>query len=103
MELVMGHLLVPLQGGLFEARPFGQGRNPVTGVRESALMILRGTQGFLSQAEYDDPAHDAQFPDHPVSQVRHALRSLMTAWDLCVTRPAPLPATREIFLSQLGC
>lgn len=47
-----------------------------TGLRESIRLVKAGLSGdprlFLPQSEYDDPAHDAAFPAHPLSAVRAA-------------------------------
>ena len=39
---------------------------------------------FPSQAEYDDPAHDALFAEHPLTLVRGALRWLIADAELQV-------------------
>ncbi len=111
-ELVMGHLLVPLRDGLLEVRMLGGGKDPTTGVRESVLMIMQEKLvdvgkdpsvefKFPSQSTYDDPAHDAQFPGHPLSQVRAALRSVIT--DLRVEAPPPPRDRGVVELSRMGC
>jgi hypothetical protein len=66
-EIVMGHLLIPVAGGLFEVRAICGGG--MTGLRESMLLMaaipkpVEGEAQFLSQRQYDDPRHDAMFPE----------------------------------------
>jgi hypothetical protein len=69
--------LVPLRRGLFEIRVLAG--DSLTGLRE-ALLVDRtiaslgdGEVPALSQAEIDDPAHDAAVPQHALSRVRAAL------------------------------
>ncbi|MEI8257808.1 MAG: hypothetical protein WCJ30_19200, partial [Deltaproteobacteria bacterium] len=95
-ETVMGHLLVPTREGMVEFRAIAKAG--VTGMRETTLL---GQALNASPAEgpaevmarlgtrfYDDPAHDAQFPDHPLTRVRSALRWLTTESGLAVSAPA---------------
>lgn len=103
VEIVMGHLLVPLADGLFEARVTA--RDPNTGMRESALM-MRALQtapdrdpaaAMPTRAEIDAPAHDDLMPEHSLSRVRRALRWMTADAGLTVTRPAePLPSPRIV-------
>lgn len=104
-EIVMGHLLVPLKGGLFEARLVaGDG---MTGMRESLLLAKQGDleKGIktLRQADYDDPARDADFPDHALSRTRAALRWAMNDAGLRVLEPAAAAKGGEVELSKLEC
>lgn len=100
-ELVMGHLLVPLAGGLFEARVAGRGSVASTGYRESAVFLEKGARGFLPQPVYDDAALDARFPGHPLTLVRSALRTLIGS--LHVVQPAPTRAWDRVRFASLGC
>lgn len=85
-ETVMGHLLIPLAQGLFEFRMFKHAE--MSGLRES--MLTGGQVGAaednleralarrdIDQASFDDPVHDVQFPEHPLSTVRAAQRWLL--------------------------
>jgi hypothetical protein len=103
-ESVMGHTLVPIARGLFEARWMCVEQS-ATGMRESVLMLMAdartGTKSFPSQAQYDDPAHDAQFPSHPLSRARTAKR-----WHegrLRVLQPPLQQPDGEVVLAPLGC
>lgn len=101
-EIVMGHTLVPVQGGLFEARWLC--RAQMTGFRESVLMLQLSPNEepqFRSQAEYDDGAHDAQFPQHAVSIARSVKRWHLDQ-RLRITKPGA-PHAREVALAPLGC
>lgn len=90
-EVVMGHTLVPVRRGLFEARwLFTAG---LTGYRETMLHAQqdRGTDeepSRLSQQAMDDSAHDASFPEHPLTLAR-AARSWHAHGRLRVTEPPP--------------
>lgn len=97
-EVIMGHTLVPVRGGLFEARWLGVARE--TGLRESMIMLRRDpdlqAKSFPPQAVYDDPAFDALLPAHVLSVVRAAKRWHVEA-GLEVKRP-PEPPELEIGL-----
>jgi hypothetical protein len=105
-ELVMGHLLVPLRRGLFEVRVLAG--DAMTGLREALLVdrLIAAAQGgevpVLSQAEIDDPAHDAACPQHALSRVRAALAGFRTRATLRVAEPAA-SIDGERVLRQLGC
>ena len=80
-EIMLGHLLVPLASGLFEARVVTA--DTMTGVRETALMMLFSQQdgkpldelaGSIDTRRFDDPEHDEKFPEHCLSQARASLR-----------------------------
>lgn len=103
-EAVMGHTLVPVADGLFEARWLMHARE--TGFRESMLLVQQppgedGAPQMLSQRAMDDPAHDASFPMHPLSLAR-AARS-WHADKICVTKPAPRSLTGARVIDGLGC
>lgn len=101
-EALSGTLMVPLAQGFMEIGAIAQAA--VTGVRESVLMLQRpGELGFLSQAEYDDPAHDALFADHPLSLARGALRWLLADAGIEVTEPAVEPPEGERPIEVAGC
>ncbi len=108
-EVVMGHLLVPLRKGLFEVRVIC--RDSFTGLRETALLDARmaesppGTDapGGLRQADYDDPMHDAAFPEHALSRTRAALHWLLSEADLRVLERSEAKGVGEVELTKLGC
>ncbi len=75
IELVMGHLLIPVETGLLEIRCLG--RAETTGGRECVLMMKEGGE-FLTQAQYDDPCHDAAFAEHVLSRTRHGLQAVLS-------------------------
>jgi hypothetical protein len=111
-EFVMGHLLVPIRAGLFELRLLA--RADMTGVRESMLVapVIRDAAAAgedpiaaaqrLKQPYFDDPAHDARFPDHPLSRIRSALAWVLERSDLEVTEPAEPPDDGELVFDDLG-
>ena len=46
---------------------------PTTGIREAVIanqLLAKGTPMSEFAVQFDDPAYDAQFPDHPLSQSR---------------------------------
>jgi hypothetical protein len=112
LEVVMGHLLVPLRSGLFEFRVVARNSGP-TGVRENALfqramqeanVKTRGEmEALVNRLTPDDPRHDALFPDHPLTVVRDLLRTLAAPGVIEVSQPAPLPPAGEVVLPELGC
>jgi len=85
-----------------------------TGVRESVLSIIETTRdpgrfseanpfGGMRQSNYDDPRHDAQFPQHCLSRVRAALGALRETWKLEVRARSPEVTAGEHELSDLAC
>ncbi len=110
-EMLMGHLLVPVRRGLLELRVLAPCR--MTGVRESMLFdaAMKASAGEhpeaimkrLGQKHYDDPEHDARFPDHPLSRVRAELRALLEEGVVAVTEPDEPPPEGEALLPSLGC
>jgi hypothetical protein len=105
-EVVMGHLLVPLMGGLLEVRWVARELG-MTGLRESMLGALmmqkKGEMGFLSQAEMDDPVHDEKFAQHPISRARAAARLVLETTGIEISDPDDVAAGCEIELEELGC
>lgn len=111
-EFVMGHLLVPIRAGLFELRLLA--RADMTGLRESMLFdpILHDARTAdedplaaakrLGQAYFDDPAHDPDFPDHPLSRIRRALAWVLERSDLEVTYPPEPFEDGELAFPDLG-
>ncbi len=112
-ELIMGHLLLPLQQGLFEARVLCA--DETTGLRESLLVAqkmreLETTDDQVveamtnaRQADFDDRQYDAMFPGHVLTRTRAALRWFADEANLLVTE-APAPHTRgEVELLHLDC
>lgn len=115
IEAVVGNLLIPLATGLIDITIFQHTQD--TGYRESALLNL-ALQKYpgetpqklarrLGQAYFDEPAHDAQFPNHPLSCVRAAVRwlLLLPKEQFEITAPAaPLPPVgAEVELRAVGC
>lgn len=101
LEMVMGHLLFPTAHGLFEVRVMAMDRQ--TGWRESAVLVASGAKGLLTQAEYDAPERDAQFPQHALSRVRAALRTIRADWAIAITAPPPATVTASVALPHLAC
>jgi len=109
-EVVMAHLLIPVETGTFEARWLG--RAQMTGQRESILLMKelekRGelsdveTDELMRSIDYDAVEHDATFPDHVLSIVRRADKWLCEDSGLRVTSTAK-PLSREVTLAELGC
>lgn len=99
-ELIMGHYLVSTADGLFEARWGAKAQ--MTGLREALFvdrLLREGKMPPHPQALYDDPAYDAQFPDHPLSlarSVKHTFR------DVRVERPPP-PFDPDAEIAGTGC
>jgi hypothetical protein len=107
-ESLSGSLLVPLARGYVEIAAVA--RAATTGLRESMLMLKReeGVPGepkaaFRPQSEYDDPAHDALFADHPLTRVRRALRWLIDDAGIAVLAPATEPTEGETTVEAAGC
>lgn len=116
-EIVVGHLLVPLEAGTLECTATGMA--DMTGMRESLLWDSLAPNGGvegdqdadsersevrLVQSEIDDPAHDDLVPFHCLSVVRAALRWLSdpAGGALEVSAPAPSPPLGEMRLPQVG-
>jgi len=106
-EILMGHLLVPCAAGLAEARWVTTA--PVTGIREAVwtdkMLRTSGVEAALAhpgQAVFDDPALDAEFPDHPLSIAREARRWLAKEVRVRVLRPAWRDERSTIDLPALG-
>lgn len=77
LEIIMGHLLIPVAGGLIELRAqskeFGS-----TGLRESMVLAQqKAPTSFPSQAIYDDPELDEMFPDLVLSRMRRAMHDML--------------------------
>lgn len=101
-EVVMGHTLVPVRRGLFEARWLFQAS--LTGYRE-AMLHDRGADNEpsrLSQQAMDDPVHDASFPDHLLTLAR-AARSWHVHGGLRVTEPPLRLQSGSRTIEALGC
>ncbi|MBK8254797.1 MAG: hypothetical protein IPK82_19320 [Polyangiaceae bacterium] len=77
-EIHLGHVLVPLKRGLFEARVVTT--DSFTGGRECVVMLKTdrdagaGETTIPPQAQMDDPKYDASFPEHCLSRARAALQ-----------------------------
>lgn len=78
-EMVMGHLVLPARGGVVEIRTIAMDRT--TGFRESVLMsVMPRTEAPLAvppQSYFDDPTHDARFPEHCLSRTRAVFSRLL--------------------------
>lgn len=98
-ELIRGQLALPLTQGHLRLSLIH--RAGLTGFRESALSIplLEAAEDPTAmehpgQAFYDDPRHDAQFPQHGLSCVRQGLSAWLDPDDgLQVLDAPPLQAT----------
>lgn len=106
-EMIMGHILVPLRTGLFEARALTRNHGP-TGLRASALMMLQmdddDEPSMPSQSFFDDEKHDAKFPEHPLSRLRGALRWVTGPEGLEPLDPAPQSdGNARVRLEDVGC
>lgn len=112
LELVMGHLLVPLRSGLFEFRVIAGNKGP-TGVRESQLFAEalakagvkthEEAQRLMRSLSSDDPRYDSRFADHPLSVVRSMLHMLAIPGVIQLTQPEPSVPAKEVELPELGC
>jgi hypothetical protein len=107
-EVLSGAVLVPLAEGYAEITAMA--RAAQTGFRESVLMLQRsesasgeGKPTFRPQAEYDDPAHDGMFAEHPLSLVRAAQRWLLADAGIEVTAPGVEPPEGEHVVEAAGC
>lgn len=107
-ESILGHLLIPTRRGLFELRVTAPTLD-ATGLRETLLMSpLLAASGRPAdftppqQAFFDDPAHDAKFPAHPLSRVRAALAWMLQKSDLAVTAPVATSDADEVVVEKIG-
>jgi len=104
-EVVMGHLLIPVQQGLFEGRVVSV--DTITGHRESTLMmpILQNLSmeelQNLQRPDFDSPIHDSQFPEHCLSRNRTGLRWLIN--NLYLSKPSPALRHDRTEIPHLGC
>lgn len=99
-EIIAGHLVVPTAHG--HADVCALARAGLTGVRESIVTMMRddGVPAPGTQAEYDAPALDARFPEHPLTIVRRALAALPDTIAVTDAMEAP-PA--EAVLDEAQC
>ena len=104
----MGHLLIPVAAGLVEMRWVAKTNQ--TGERESTWILRSnrrptadGSFDHPSQAAFDDPALDPQFPQHPLSIARAAGRWFVKHARVRVVRPTAHVHGAEILLPSLGC
>ena len=107
-ELVEGRLLLPIATGLVTVSLRAQDR--MTGYRESELALQHGWATHRAwpqstQARFDDPRHDLEFPDHCLSRVRRARQWLLdeNAGALTRTEPVAPPAQGEVVLTAADC
>ena len=103
----MGHLLVPCAEGLAEARWVTTAHT--TGIREAGwtdkTLRTSGVEAAFKhpgQEVFDDPALDAEFPDHPLSIAREARRWFAKEVRLRVLRPAWQDERATVELSAIG-
>ncbi|HVJ82946.1 MAG TPA: hypothetical protein VNC50_17895 [Planctomycetia bacterium] len=74
------------------------GEGEPTGLKEAVLLDRRLAEkgGAGCELNFDDPAHDAEFPDHPVARARrtldHIARTLLLAPELHSQPEFALPA-----------
>ncbi|MGC4119448.1 MAG: hypothetical protein QM765_33750 [Myxococcales bacterium] len=105
LEVVMGHLLVPVRDGLFEVRVLAA--DQMTGYRESVLTILLDREGPKvwprPQSAFDDPKYDERFAQHCLSRVRAGLRAVESGWSLRVEAPPKPNLPAEVELIVPGC
>ncbi|CAN5704055.1 hypothetical protein BH09MYX1_BH09MYX1_16690 [soil metagenome] len=112
-EIVMGHLLVPLAAGLFEARWVASTNQ--TGYRETVLFerakrragmdadgALTAATSATSTIDYDAEAEDAAFPAHPLTMARSARRWILDDAGITVQAPAPARTQAEQVVAPLG-
>lgn len=111
-EVVEGSLALPLGASVMTFHTGAWSRQ--TGLRESVIYALKQKEQpdvdpvelarSLRQADYDDPALDARWPQHPLSLVRAGLRWLMGPEGGIRRRMGPLPDPPErVPLPELGC
>ena len=106
-EVVAARLQVPLADGALHAVAMAEARQ--TGFRESTLMIAASPKGeptqLLPRAEYDDPKHDATFPQHPLSCVRGAIAWLLapTGGALAIRAPRVELPVGEVVVEKHRC
>jgi hypothetical protein len=99
-ELMMGHVLVPLEHGLFEFRMFKNAG--MTGLRESMLGLRARGEAGVNQVYFDDPRHDELFPDHPLSTVRAAKRWLLEQAKIEIATPVATGQAEEVLARHAG-
>jgi hypothetical protein len=111
-EWIMGHLLIPVWDGMIEVRTLNVSRQ--TGYRETIAMGLKmkesppqpegytiaQLQELAAQIDYDNPALDEKFPEHPLSLARQLLRTLQER--LVVVNPPKTPPA-EIISASWRC
>jgi hypothetical protein len=107
-ESVSAEILIPVAQGHFAISAIANAR--ITGFRETAtVMKLEKERGeafgtrFPKQAEFDDPALDESFPDHPLTLSRAALRWLEGGAHLEVTAPDGEAPTGEVVAEAARC
>lgn len=113
-ESILGHLLVPLQQGLFEVRVATL--DTFTGYRESVHFdqFYGGLkpkdkkkfgldQGFLQQQDTDSLQYDVIFPKHCLSRARAALLWFCNEADFFIAEPKIGWESGEVRLQSLGC
>lgn len=104
-ELAEGQLLLPIARGLLTLSL--RVRERVTGYRESALALQHQLPSTnvswpqSTQAFFDSPEHDSEFPEHCLSRVRRARQWLLDpkGGALAYTEPA-IPASGAVVLEE---
>ena len=106
-EILMGHLLVPCADGLAEARWVTTAQ--MTGIRETVwtdrTARTSGVEAAFKhpgQSVFDDPALDAEFPNHPLSIAREARRWFAKEVRVRVIRPAWQDERAAVELPAIG-
>jgi hypothetical protein len=101
-EIVAGHLVLPTAHGHIDLCALA--RAGTTGARESVVSLMRSKLDAEAdapdQADFDDAAIDAHFPEHPLSMVRAALAALPGHVE--VTAAPAVPAA-EVALPEASC
>lgn len=105
-EQIAARVLIPVRDGTVEIAAYTA--DTLTGVRESALIAARtGSADELlenpGQAFFDDPVHDARFPEHALSRARRAQAWLLRESGMRVTRPAAPEGLGLVALRSAKC
>lgn len=103
-EHVSLKLMIPVRTGTLEIAAHAV--DSMTGVRESTISLTRSAEEALhhpGQAFFDDPARDADFPDHALTRARAAERWLLGESGLRVLRPLLLAPRGLVALRAARC
>ncbi len=97
-EIMMGHLLMPLERGLLEIRVAAI--DSTTGFRESAIMMMQDDMDAIDPRIYDAVEMDEKFPEHCLSRTRKGLQTARS-WISEVSQPAPTLTQCRVSLPKL--